>query len=173
MKKQLDLFASGVVRTHDGFEAWAVDIIPHPEIPRMKQADLVIQPIPFDDNEFDLVTIYDGLEHLPFLIYYGMQPIRREPVVELFNEIYRVLKPDGEFYSQTPVFPNKMVWQDPTHASVWTEETFNYFSGDYYGFHEHYDFRFDFQKISQDEVNGHIYTTLKAIKPMREEFKVI
>ncbi len=168
MKKQLDLFASGVVRTHEGYEAWAVDIVPHPENPNMRQADLALEPIPFPDNSFDLVTVYDGLEHIPFNLYINGK--RKHVMFDLFAEIYRVMEPDAEFYSQTPIFPSRVAFQDPDHMSVWTEETFNYFSGDYFGFHDHHDLKFDFIQLQKHVENDHIYITLKAIKPMRKEF---
>ena len=58
---------------------------------KIYRADLVIEPIPFADNFFDFVTAHDFLEHVPRIIY---NPSRRNPFVELMNEIWRVLKPN-------------------------------------------------------------------------------
>ena len=45
------------------------------------------------------------------------------PSVELMNDIWRVFKVDGLFYSQTPCFPMKEASQDPTHVNIMTEDT--------------------------------------------------
>lgn len=55
-------------------------------------------------------------------------PERRNSLVELMNEIYRVLKPCGVFFSVTPIYPHLGAFADPTHVNYMTQETFvNYF----------------------------------------------
>ena len=83
--------------------------------------DLVVDPIPFDDNFFDYVSAYDFIEHIPRIIYL---PKRKFAFVDLMSEIYRVLKPGGSFLSHTPAFPNSAAWRDPTHVNIITNETF-------------------------------------------------
>lgn len=164
MKKQLDLGCGGFIRSWDGYEPYGVDITPTGE--NVKQADLTFERIPFEDNTFDLVTAYDFLEHIPMMVYLvrGYKPERRQVMIELFNEIYRVLKHDGIFYSQTPLYPARSVFQDPTHVSVWTDESFNYFAGDYYGFHDHYGHTSRFEKTQSQIENDHIFMQLRAVK---------
>ena len=87
----------------------------------IQDADLAIQPIPYNDNYFDYVTAYDFLEHIPRLLYV---PQRRYPFVELMSEIYRVLKLGGKFLSSTPAFPHGAAFQDPTHVNIITPDTF-------------------------------------------------
>ena len=87
----------------------------------IKRADLVIEPIPFDDDFFEYVTAHDFLEHVPRVIY---APERRNAFVELMNEVYRVLKTGGMFMSLTPAYPHPEAFQDPTHVNIITEKTF-------------------------------------------------
>ena len=55
----------------------------------------------------------------------------RYPIIELLNEIWRILKPGGTFTSFTPCYPAVEVHEDPTHLSVWTLESMAYFCGKY------------------------------------------
>ena len=85
------------------------------------QADLSVDPIPFDSNTFDYCTAFDFLEHIPRISW----PLgkARNSLFELMNEIHRVLKPGGIFLHSTPAFPSKEAFQDPTHVNIITEDT--------------------------------------------------
>lgn len=96
---------------------------------RIYNADLAIEPIPFEDEFFDSVSAFDFIEHIPRIIY---NPGRRFCFVELMNEIYRVLKPGGLLYSFTPAFPAPAAWRDPTHVNIITAETFPFYFDDKY-----------------------------------------
>jgi SAM-dependent methyltransferase len=52
-------------------------------------------PLPFDDNQFELVVLIGSLEWLGF---YGNQSDPRDIVSDYLQEIYRVLKPGGSIY---------------------------------------------------------------------------
>jgi SAM-dependent methyltransferase len=92
---------------------------------------LGFEAIPLDDESVDQVVCVDFLEHLPKAVY-TEQPRRTiYPVIELMNEIWRVLKPGGVFTSKTPCYPAVEVHQDPTHLSVWTLHSMDYFCGKY------------------------------------------
>jgi len=92
--------------------------------------DLFHEPIPFPEEFFDYVTAYDFIEHIPRVLS-SRTGKTRFPFVDLMNEIYRVLKPGGLFFSKTPAFPSKEVFQDPTHVNFITEDTFPmYFCSD-------------------------------------------
>ncbi len=84
-------------------------------------ADLSRDPIPFPDSSAHIITALDFLEHLPR--YSIKNNDACFPVVEIFNEIHRVLIPGGIFFSRTPCFPYKQAYTDPTHVNVMTEDT--------------------------------------------------
>lgn len=98
-------------------------------------ADLIcnlgFEPIPLDDESVDEVFCRDFLEHLPKGVYSERQGRMFYPVIELINEVWRILKPGGVFTSFTPCYPNVETHQDPTHLSVWTLKSMEYFCGKY------------------------------------------
>ena len=141
MTKTLDLGCSIEPRNpYNCEEVYGIDFKNNPER-NIYSADLSIEPIPFGDNEFDAVTAFDFIEHIPRVIYV---PKKKFCFVDLMNEIYRVLKIGGEFLSFTPAYPSVEVFSDPTHVNMITEQTFpNYFSGNLtasiYGFNGNFE----------------------------------
>jgi SAM-dependent methyltransferase len=110
-------------------QLFGVDIRAHSEAGvEVRQANLVMAPIPYPDNFFDSVSAYDFLEHVPRVLP-GLQPgSTRFPFVELMNEIWRVLVPNGRLYAVTPAFPHAAAFQDPTHVNIITDQTHHYFT---------------------------------------------
>lgn len=47
----------------------------------------------------------------------------------VFNEVWRVLEPGGTFEVVVPLFPGYGAIADPTHVSLWVEQSFWYFTG--------------------------------------------
>jgi SAM-dependent methyltransferase len=94
------------------------------------EADLAFEPIPFPAGHFDRVLAYDFLEHVPMRAYVREpdgKPRTVNAMIQLFNEVGRVLAPGGVFESLTPHLPNwQEVFRDPTHVSFWTEQTWEY-----------------------------------------------
>lgn len=111
-------------------ELVGIDIFPIDDQPgaRFCQANVALAPIPFPDNHFDSVSAYDFLEHVPRVLPVAGEDRLRFPFVELMNEIWRVLKPDGLFYAQTPAIPHAAAFQDPTHVNFITDRTHEYFT---------------------------------------------
>ena len=94
----------------------------------LMQADLVTQPLPFEDDFFDSVSAYDFLEHIPRVIV-DHEGRSLFPFIRLMNEIWRVMRHDGAFFALTPCYPAPEAFQDPTHVNIITDRTHEYFSG--------------------------------------------
>jgi SAM-dependent methyltransferase len=126
----------------------------------IKAADLSLEPIPFEDNAFDYITAFDILEHIPRIIY---APNRRFPFVELMNEVWRTLKPNGYFLSHTPIYPYSEIYRDPTHVNVITHETFTAYFDDAHRGAEMYGFNGSFKVISQHIKVPHLVSVLQKM----------
>ena len=113
------------------------------------KSDLSRENIPFEDNMFNYCTAFDFIEHIPRII--DIDGSNYFAFIELINEIYRILKPDGLFLHVTPAYPSKEVFQDPTHVNFITEDTFpNYFCApNNWASELGYGFKGDFDLIKQ------------------------
>jgi predicted SAM-dependent methyltransferase len=154
----LDLGCGGRLETED---AVGVDIVGPPNTRASIICNLGFEDIPVDDNSCELVVSHHFIEHLPFAVWYreeipeiysqekGLYTASRSlwkrhlPVVQVFNEVYRVLDVGGIFKVTVPLvvnggFAQQPGFQDITHVSFWTPETVRYLSGDYYSFHNVY-----------------------------------
>ncbi|MEI6871173.1 MAG: class I SAM-dependent methyltransferase [Verrucomicrobiota bacterium] len=160
MSKSLDLGCGNNPRNHfNADEAYGIDV--RDDLGNnVVKADLVIEPIPFGDNEFDFVTAFDFLEHVPRILYV---PHRRNAFVEIMNEIWRVLKPGGHLYSFTPAFPHATAFRDPTHVNIITDETFPLYFGTGFRWAAMYGFTGNFEVVSQTWQIPHLISILKKI----------
>jgi SAM-dependent methyltransferase len=73
---------------------------------------------PFEDSSVDSIAAIHLVEHLDSLIHF-------------MNESWRVLKPGGSLYLETPLAGGDidLAWADPTHKRCYRIHTFvNYFS---------------------------------------------
>lgn len=78
--------------------------------------DVEVFPWPLDDESCLTVVGHHIVEHIkPWL------------TIDLFNEIWRVLKPDGQLALSLPYAGSRGFWQDPTHINGFNEVTFWYF----------------------------------------------
>ena len=107
----------------------------------------VTSGFPFDDNSVDEVRAFDFLEH-----------IEQDKVLSVISEIWRVLKPGGKFESFTPDAEfGQGAFQDFTHKSFWTENSWKYFSDklhrDLYGI----DADFEIEMLKRVPSEGRVY----------------
>lgn len=106
---------------------YGVDIENNPSL-GIQSCDLATETLPFASQSFQFCTAFDVLEHIPRILY--TEKGRRYSFIELMNEIHRVLEPGGYFLHQTPAYPAKEAFQDPTHVNIITEDTMPaYFCG--------------------------------------------
>lgn len=94
-------------------------------------SNLVLEPIPLESNSISFVSAYDLIEHIPRILCLKEGKLVY-PFLNIMDEIYRVLKPGGYFFSSSPAYPSPVAFQDPTHVNIITEETFPvYFCREY------------------------------------------
>jgi predicted SAM-dependent methyltransferase len=78
--------------------------------------DLEVFPWPLEDESCCTVLMSHFVEHV--------SPAKQ---IDLINEAWRILEPDGLLIISTP-YPNSFGWhQDPTHCASWNEATPHYF----------------------------------------------
>ena len=86
------------------------------KIKNYKKANLILEKLPYPDNFFCSISAYDVLEHIPRQMY--IEGRIQYPFINLMSEIYRVLKPNGNFFSCTPYYPKNAAFVDPTHVMM-------------------------------------------------------
>ena len=148
----------------------------------IKIVDLAVEKIPFPSDYFDYITAKDFLEHIPRVLYISeydlssnhngkpMKIVRKNSFIDLMEEIYRVLKPNGLFYSATPVYPHNAAFQDPTHINYLTPETFYYYFDDETRFgYRYYNYTggFKIDYMAQDDY----LLVVKMLKTPRKELR--
>lgn len=73
--------------------------------------DLDVMPLPLEDNAFDEIHAYECLEHC------GTQG-DWQFFFRQFNELWRILKPDGLLCATVPMWDSPWAWGDPGHRRV-------------------------------------------------------
>lgn len=109
-----------------------VDIRALPEKPDFdyRVANLVVDPIPFEDGVFGSVSAFDFIEHVPRILATADGRDTFFPFIRLMDEVWRVLAPGGRFYALTPTYPHAEAFVDPTHVNIITDRTHAYFCGE-------------------------------------------
>lgn len=80
--------------------------------------DIEIQPWPFPDETFTLLSSSHVLEHID---------ARKKGLIRIMDEAWRVLKFGGQFRISFPHAGSLGFWSDPTHINGMTPRTFSYF----------------------------------------------
>jgi GT2 family glycosyltransferase len=75
----------------------------------------VTKGVDLPDNSVGVIRAVDFLEHIP-------------DKIALFNELYRLLAPNGMLLSLTPSTDGRGAYQDPTHVAFYNENSFWYFT---------------------------------------------
>lgn len=83
--------------------------------------DLNDLPLPFADSEFGEVHAYEILEHV------GVQGDWRG-FFALFEELHRVMAPDGVLYASVPLWSSVWAWGDPGHTRIINRGTLTFLS---------------------------------------------
>lgn len=82
--------------------------------------DAEVFPYPLPDESCSIILMSHLIEHIkPWL------------TVDLFNELWRLMKPGGQIWIGTPYAGSFGFWQDPTHCNGCNEATWTYFDPDY------------------------------------------
>lgn len=94
-----------------------VDVVDYSNIYPGKfiQANL-FNEMPFDDNSIEEVYASHFIEHIP-----------QDKVIWFFNEVYRILIPNGIFEIFVPPDDGRGANCDPTHRSYWNDLSFRYY----------------------------------------------
>jgi SAM-dependent methyltransferase len=158
--KSLDLGCGPAPKNPFGaLEIFGVDVIDYGDS-KIKVADLTVQPIPFPDTFFDFLTAYDFIEHIPRVVY---SPNRQNSFINLMNEVYRVLKVGGLFFSSTPAFPHESAFVDPTHVNIITQNTFPLYFDNYFKWARPYGFAGSFKILSSKWQGHHLEVSMQKV----------
>jgi SAM-dependent methyltransferase len=87
--------------------------------------DINVHPWPLPDECVTVAVASHVLEHIPKVVIDNGRT--RWPFIEVMNEIWRVMKPGGQFLIAVPHGASPGFLQDPTHAAPINEYTFHYF----------------------------------------------
>ena len=101
----------------------------------------------FEDNTFEEVLANGVLEMI----------LPNEEFVFVMNEIWRILKPGGEFDGQVPSIDPRVLMLDPFDRRWFKEETFNYWNVNEHAWKEFgqmYDFKPWYVKRATTNENG-------------------
>lgn len=90
-----------------------------------------------DIQKFPTVEIVHDIEVIPYpipasicnkiLASHMLEHICPKRILRVMNELWRIMKPDGQLLISLPYGGSQGFWQDPTHCHSWNEATMYYF----------------------------------------------
>jgi len=94
--------------------------------------------IGIDKEAIKIVDIVMDIEETPYkeipsecasliLASHLVEHLKPWKMIDIMNEWWRILKPEGQLMIATPYAGSPMFWQDPTHVKGWIEVTPDYF----------------------------------------------
>lgn len=87
--------------------------------------DINRHPWPLKPGIFLMAMCSHLIEHIPTVVIDG--GVTRFPFIEFMDEVWRLLKPGGEFMIACPHGNSQGFLQDPTHCHALNQTTFAYF----------------------------------------------
>jgi hypothetical protein len=132
--------------------------------------NLGVDPIALPDNSIDTAVAIHVLEHI------GRQGDTAE-WFQFWEELYRVMKPEGRVEFASPLFDSVWAWADPSHTRVLAPESFIFFNQESYRISSSaispYRIRCDFTALgfSKDDEGtfGGVLQVRKPLKPWWED----
>ena len=128
------------------------------------QFDLLTFPWTFaEDNSTDEIFCSHFIEHIPHGNGFN------DPFFDFFNEVWRILKPQGKAAFITPYYTSMRAFQDPSHQRYINEATYAYFDLEWRKTNklEYYPIKTDFKVISYDYI---YHDDSKNIEKADQEF---
>ncbi len=140
-----------------------VDIVDHSIIYPLGQfiKTNLFKEMPFNDNSIEEVYAAHFIEHIP-----------QDKVIWFFNEVYRILIPDGIFEIIVPPTQGpdgkacRGAFADPTHRSYWNDMSFRYFDMSWKGnwLSKSYGIKCNFKQVKVDFIgNTNLHTILRKV----------
>ena len=87
--------------------------------------DIHVHPWPLPDECCIAAIASHIVEHIPTVMI--TEKGTRFPFIEFMNEVWRIMKPDGQFAIISPHGASEGFLQDPTHCHPFNQATFAYF----------------------------------------------
>lgn len=105
----------------DQFEGFInVDLLKLPGVDVVH--NLMEFPYPFEDNSASEIKAVDVIEHLD-----NYTKDSKPSIIAFIEECYRILKPGGQLYIQTPGWKAEFLWIDPTHVRGFDKQSMDFF----------------------------------------------
>lgn len=136
--------------------------------------DLNVYPYPLPDDCVIAALASHFIEHIPPVMI--TEKGTRFPFIEFMDEIWRIMRPDGQFAIIAPHGRSEGFLQDPTHVNPINQTTFAYFDplagdGYLYRFYRPKPWKIKSDNLNQPELYWDIGGNIEVILQKRREDK--